>query len=136
MQSSSDHVSTHISYAAFYVDRLDRDAILAAMKARHAFAATDNLIVDVQIGGHLMGEAFDAEAAPVLTAYISGTGPIARVEVIKSNRVVYSVPGSGREMRFTYRDSDAASGDAWYYIRVQQQDGQLGWSSPIWVRVH
>ena len=134
VQSSSDHVSTHISYAAFLVDRLDRDAILAAMKARRAYAATDNIMLDVRMGAHLMGEAFEAPSPPPLEASISGTAPIDRVEVIRNNRIVYTAAGIGRQMQFTYSDREALAGEAWYYIRVQQQDGQLAWSSPIWIR--
>ena len=134
VQSSSDHVSTHISYAGFYVDRIDRDSIIAAMKARHSFAATDNIIVDLRMGDHLMGDSFSAGAPPPLTAYVHGTAPIKQIEVIKSNRIVYTVPGNGREMRFTYTDREPPQGEPWYYIRVQQQDGQLAWSSPLWVK--
>ena len=76
VQSSSDHVSTHISYAGFYVDRVDREAIVAAMKARRAYAATDNIFVELRMGEHLMGEAFAAPTPPPLTAYVSGTAPI------------------------------------------------------------
>ena len=34
---------------------------------------------------------------------------------------------------FTVRDTDAGAGANWYYIRVAQANGQLAWSSPIWV---
>jgi hypothetical protein len=57
VQSSSDHVSTHISYADFWVGRVDRQSILAAMKARRSFAATDNIFVDVRMGEHFMAKA-------------------------------------------------------------------------------
>jgi hypothetical protein len=84
------------------------------------------------MGRHFMGESFRGPVAP-LEVYAAGTGPIARVVVIKSNRTVYTAPGSGSEMRFTYTDQVPAAGEAYYYVRVEQQDGQLGWSSPIWV---
>jgi hypothetical protein len=134
VQSSSDHVSTHISYAGFYVDRLEREAIVAAMKARRSFAATDNIVVELRLGDRVMGEAFAAAAPPPLTAFVSGTAPLKQVEVIKSNRVVYTAPGAGRELRFTYTDREPPAGEAWYYIRAEQADGELAWSSPIWVR--
>ena len=53
--------------------------------------------------------------------------------LIKNNRVIYTAPGAGPEMNFTFTDTDATPGGACYYIRVEQQDGQLGWSSPVWV---
>jgi hypothetical protein len=132
VQSSSDHVSTHISYADFWVDRIDRKSILGAMKARRSMAATDNIFLDVRMGQHFMGESFQGGAAP-LEVYVAGTGPISRVAVIKSNRVVYTAPGSGSEMRFTYTDQDPAPGESYFYVRVEQENGQLAWSSPIWV---
>jgi len=133
VQSSSDHVSTHISYADFWVDRVDRKAILAAMKARRSFAATDNIFIDTRMGEHFTGESFRAGAVPPLEVYASGTGPIAQVQVIKSGRIVYTAPGSGTETRFTYTDKGVQPGESYYYVRVEQQDGQLCWSSPIWV---
>ena len=42
-------------------------------------------------------------------------------------------PGEGPEMNFAYTDADAKAGDAYYYVRVQQKNGQIAWSSPIWV---
>jgi hypothetical protein len=30
-------------------------------------------------------------------------------------------------------DRDFRAEEAWYYVRVLQEDGQLAWSSPIWV---
>ncbi|MBI4909109.1 MAG: exo-alpha-sialidase [Acidobacteria bacterium] len=134
VQASSDHVSTHISYANFWVSALDRKEIIAAMKARRSFASTDNIIVDLRAAGHFMGEAFAAATPPSLHAVVNGTGPLKQVDVIRSNKVVYTVPGSGSEAKFTFTDREKPEGEVFYYIRALQQDGQLAWSSPIWVK--
>jgi hypothetical protein len=133
VQSSSDHVSTHISYAAFYVDRIDRQAILEAAKARRAYAATDNIIIDMRAGDHFMGDAFTADRAQPIRVHVAGTAPIGLLEVIKDNRVAYSAPGDRNELQVTYTDHDAKPGESYYYVRVQQKDGQIAWGSPIWV---
>jgi hypothetical protein len=31
------------------------------------------------------------------------------------------------------RWTDTAGGPAWYYVRVYQTDGEMAWSSPIWI---
>jgi hypothetical protein len=36
-------------------------------------------------------------------------------------------------MRFTYTDQDPAPGESYFYVRVEQENAQLAWSSPIWV---
>src|SRR5690606_10894423 len=46
VQSSSDHVSTHASYSMIWVETLDRKALLDGIRARAAYAATDNILVD------------------------------------------------------------------------------------------
>jgi hypothetical protein len=132
VQSSSDHVSTHISYASLFVEQVDREAIFEALKARRCFAATDNLIIDFRMGEHFMGEIFSARGPARLKATIRGTAPLARVSIIKNNRIIHTAPGTGPEMDFTFTDADTTQGEAYYYIRVEQQDGELGWSSPIW----
>ncbi len=134
VQSSSDHVSTHISYAALYVDKIERQAILDAIRARRAYAATDNIVVDLRMGQRFMGEAFQADGNVPLSANVIGTGPIDRVDVIKNNKVVFSHPGSGSTARFDFADADPGPGERYYYIRVMQKDIQLAWSSPIWVK--
>ena len=107
VQSSSDHVSTHISYADFWVDG-DRRAILAAMKARRSFAATDKFSLDIRMGEALHGRNSQPPMPAAAEVYVSGTGPIAQVQVVKSGRIVYTAPGTGSEMRFKYEDQGAA----------------------------
>jgi len=133
VQSSSDHVSTHISYGAFYVESIDRHSILAAIRARRTYAATDNIILDFRAGTRFMGESFTAPEPPPLTANIVGTGALDKVVVVKDNRVVYAAPGAGATMSLSYTDREPGSGTHYYYVRVEQKDGQLAWSSPVWI---
>ncbi len=37
------------------------------------------------------------------------------------------------ETRFTVEDEDPGDGVNWYYVRVVQANGELAWSSPVWV---
>src|SRR5439155_3985455 len=71
-QSSSDHWSTHISYCVALAERPDREAILDAMKKRHCYGATDDILLDVRSGGHLMGDEFKAAGAPALEVNVVG----------------------------------------------------------------
>jgi len=137
VQASSDHIATHDSYACVLVDGdqpRTREDILNAMRARRAYAATDNIIVDTRIGSHLMGEVFDSREIPVLQVRVEGTGPIDRIEVIKNNTFVHTVRPQGSTAAFEYRDTNISPGESYYYVRVEQTAGQLAWSSPIWVK--
>lgn len=138
VQASSDHIATHDAYACVLVEEdamNERQDLIDAMKARHTYAATDNIIVDFRIGGHIMGDVFRTTEAPVLEVKVIGTRPIARIVVIKNNEFIHTVEPGTKEAAFEYRDVAAqkGAGESYYYIRVEQSDGSLAWSSPIWV---
>jgi hypothetical protein len=136
VQASSDHIATHDSYACVLVEGdqpRSRADILDAMRARHTYAATDNIIVDVRIGEHLMGDIFKTSETPVLKVRVQGTDRIARIEVIRNNTFVHTVRPESASATFEFRDNDVKPGESYYYVRVEQSAGQLAWSSPIWV---
>jgi hypothetical protein len=61
------------------------------------------------------------------------SGRVSIADIIKNNRYVYTVEPGKPESDFTFTDSEAATGEAYYYVRVLQYDGQVAWSSQIWV---
>jgi hypothetical protein len=134
-QCSSDHVSTHMSYAVVLTDDASRQGIIDAFKKRHCYGATDNIIVDVRsLDGHIMGDAFDTTKRPTLNVDIHGTAPVAKVHVIRNNRYVYSSEPNKADVRFRFSDMDAVKGQTYYYyVRVEQADGNLAWASPLWI---
>jgi len=133
-QASSDHISTHISFAVAIAESATRAAIFDAFQRRHCYAATDNIVLDVRSGDHLMGDEFTTQGPPTLRVMAHGTGPIQRIEIIKDFHHVYSVePGKAR-VEFSWTDEDGVNrGPSWYYVRVLQADGELAWGSPMWV---
>ncbi len=131
--ASSDHRSTHISYAAVYADEPTRTGIFRALQRRHAYAATDNIVVDVRVGDAIMGDFTSTNETPQVRVMVRGTGPIHSIQVIKDNSYAYTVRPSRSEAAFVFRDAGAEPGESYYYVRVQQEDGQMAWASPIWV---
>ena len=133
-QASSDHISTHISYAVAIAEGRSRAAILDAFKKRHCYAATDNILLDVRIGDHLMGDEFDADGPVRLKVLAHGTRPIARLDVIKDFKYVYSTNPDKPRVEFDWLDEEKRGpGLSWYYVRAIQDDGELAWGSPFWV---
>jgi hypothetical protein len=137
-QASSDHISTHVSYACILAEDFSRQGLVEAMKKRHTYAATDNIILDVRMGAALMGDEVKS-ARPKLEVIAVGTGPIAVVEVLRNNKLVHFVKPKKvgpEEIRFSWEDPLPLPGTQanYYYVRVVQVNGQMAWSSPIWVR--
>ena len=133
--TSSDHVSTHMSYAMVYTTQPTREAIFEGFRNRHTYGATDNIILDYRIGDHFMGEEFSASAMPPLSIRIIGTNRVATVEIIKNEEVIFTTSPDQQKVELTYVDQDATPGSSYYYVRVIQDDRQIAWSSPIWVNL-
>lgn len=132
--ASSDHNSTHMSFAAVYTRSLDRESIFDAMHARRTYAATDRIFVDFSIGNAMMGEEVSVSGAPEVNVAVIGTAAVARIDVIKNGTFAYTVEPKTREARFQFRDQNFDGRESYYYVRVVQQDKQMAWASPIWVR--
>jgi hypothetical protein len=137
---SSDHVSTHLSYAVVLVEQPTREAIVDAFKKRHSYGAQDNIVLAVTSGEHLMGDEFTVRSPPELRVQAVGTGPIARVSIIRGvgNNVptyVYDATPNETNVNLTWKDEMAVAGEkSYYYVRIEQTDGKLAWASPMWIK--
>jgi hypothetical protein len=134
-QASSDHWSTHISYCNLWVEAPTREAMLEAMKQRHVYGSTDNILADVRSGDHFMGDAFETVDPPRLSVKLVGTAKFAKVQVIRDGAYVYTV--EPKSVRVSFEWSDAAPRPdqvSYYYVRGEQEDGELVWASPMWIR--
>ena len=131
--ASSDHVSGHISYAMVYTEQPTREAIFEAIRKRHTYGATDNIILDYRMGENFMGEEFSTSQLPPLEIRVVGTSRVSQVDIIKNQEIIYTANPDAQEITLTFVDQDATPGTSYYYIRVLQDDRQIAWSSPIWV---
>jgi hypothetical protein len=138
-QAASDHHSTHASYACTIAEDGSRQGLIAAMKRRHSYAATDNIILDYRLQAdareYLQGDEVTLGSAGFrLWIKVIGAAPIRQIDIIRNNTFALTRQNLGSEVTFTYQDHDRTPGENYYYVRVQQVDGQIAWSSPIWVK--
>ena len=133
-EASSDHVSTHISYANIYATGVNREAVLDGFKKRHLYAATDNIIADVSSGSHMMGDQFSTDSPPSLQVKFQGTAPFAKVYVVKDGKYVYTSEPKTAKVNFSWQDMAAQPGKvSYYYVRGEQENGEIVWASPMWI---
>ena len=137
VQASSDHWSTHISYACLVAENFTRAGLLDAIRKRHAYGATDNIVMDFRAsaGGqdHIMGDAFTTASAPKFAIHVTGTCAIKQVDLIKNRTFIYTMRPGTKQVSLEFTDRTLGPGESWYYARVLQEDGQLAWSSPVWI---
>lgn len=131
--TSSDHGSTHISFAMVYTDNPTRQGVLDAIRKRHTYGATDNIILEVRMGEHFMGDEFKLAQAEPIKVKVRGTRAVARVDIIKDSKVIYSTMPNKQTAEFEYTDKESVSGRHFYYVRVRQDDEMIAWSSPLFI---
>ena len=133
-EASSDHVSTHMSYCNILAKDGTRESLVDAFHKRHVYAATDNILADVRSGQHIMGDVFSTSSLPEFHVKLIGTAPIAKVHVIKDGKYVYDSEPKTAKVEFSWKDTAAAAGKtSYYYVRGEQQDGEVVWASPMWI---
>ncbi len=132
--ASPDH-GGGVGKAAVWARAKTRGAILEALRARRSFGTTAARIqIDFRVNGRLMGEAVARGEGPIaIQANVRCPQPIAKVEICRNNEFVYSAAVDGSEIALEYQDQDPPPGSLHYYLRVIQEDGEVAWSSPVWL---
>jgi hypothetical protein len=52
-------------------------------------------------------------------------------------KIYRAIPFEGYHVKFKCIDENLSVGEEnYYYVRVTQLNGQMAWSSPIWVRIN
>lgn len=132
--ASSDHRSTNISFGGLYAKEFTRDGLFDAIEARRSVAATDKIFMEFSCNGRPMGEAFELREKPVLRIAVEGTAPLARVALIRNETICNVFTPDSDRFEAEYLDEAPEEGENRYYVRVEQTDGNMGWTSPVWVQ--
>ena len=131
--TSSDHGSTHISYAMVYTTDPSRQGVLDAIRKRHTYGATDNIILDVRMGKYFMGDEFPLKKAEPIKVKVIGTTKVSKVEIIKDSKVIYATEPMKQDVSFEFTDREDVKGRHYYYVRVLQDNDMIAWSSPFFI---
>lgn len=137
--ASSDHLSTGGAFAAVWAERNTRDAILAALRRRHCYAATAKIELAFWADEHFMGDAAQVETGRTVSFRIRvrGTARLRKVELLADGETVHVFkPAKNKAKTDRLKGAlkrPAEAGEHYYYLRVIQADGNMAWSSPIWL---
>jgi hypothetical protein len=93
----------------------------------------DNIVLDVRMGEHFMGDEFVLARAEPIRVIARAPRKVDRVSIIKDGKVIYTGTPASRNVDFQYRDTEDVAGRHLYYVRVEQSDRMLAWSSPFFV---
>jgi len=115
---------------------LTREEMWDALWNRRTFATTDiRIILEVSLNGRNMGEEFFLPATKKrkLSVSVFGVNNIEKAVVVKNCKDIFTKWGDGRFLQFEYTDPEKPGREDYYYVRIFQTDGEMAWSSPIWI---
>lgn len=141
---------------AILAQRLDRDTLFEALRDRQCYATSGSRIaLDFTVNGFAMGRAvrIDQYTADKLypiriRAQAVGEGPLDRLEIVANGTVIecqrgrtgarhlaaeLTLPRLGTRTRTNTWRQHQCGFDRCFYARAIQCDGQMAWSSPIFV---
>ena len=136
--ASGDHNGIGVGAAVLLVKEKTRRGILEALRARRCYATTgDKIFLDFKVDDCMMGETIPRNNTPEISIKVNAPESLRVVELLRKSRVVktFDVP-SGKNVfsvRFTDTDAVKEKGVLYYYARVTQENGQIAWSSPVWL---
>jgi hypothetical protein len=121
---------------AFYARELTRDAIWDALKKRRVYGTSGKrIILDFKINDHPMGEIIklNKQAPKQIEIKVTGTDRLKLVEIIKNNKSLKKYSWTEPSFSVSFTDNSITSPRDYYYLRVEQQDNHMAWSSPIYI---
>jgi hypothetical protein len=129
----------------------NRNSLFDALYNRHCYATTgERMVIGFNIADAMMGDELHTgtklglKVNRHISGYVAGTKKISKLEIIRNGKVIETLSSKDYWLNFAYDDmtplekvvinaKDGKPPFVYYYIRVTQEDGHMGWSSPIWI---
>jgi len=120
--------------ACVFAKELSREAVFDALQDRRCYGTTgEPIALGFSCNGQMMGSELPAETRPVFDCYVRGSCAVARMLIVKNGQAHASLPVEKVEEERRWVDPEPTDGGACYYLKVVQRDGEMAWSSPIWI---
>jgi hypothetical protein len=123
--------------AAIIAEEPTREAVFEALRARRVYATNGaRILLRMALSGHPMGARVSVGSEGFtggLYVQVIGETPLASIELIRSGTLAGGVDLEGRLEAELSRDVESLMPGEYLYIRAQQRDGGMAWSSPIFM---
>ena len=129
--------------AAIYAPELTRKGLFQALRARRCYAtSSEKILLWIESKGAPMGSEIEAASAEIDILVSCTYPPLIEILVVKNGEVAACFGQFGEDQGFgaqrktfhlTWHDKNFSK-ESSYYVRATQFDGDMAWSSPIWIR--
>ncbi len=138
-------------FTAVIAKELKKEILFNAISNMQCYATTGaKILLSFFIANEGIGSQLNTKLKPglIFNRYISGfvvgTTDIKSVEIIRNGKVLIVFEPDSFKFDYTFDDSENLTDIAlessdypfvYYYVRVEQVDGHIAWSSPIWIDI-
>jgi hypothetical protein len=130
---------------------LTREDLVTALRERKTYATTGaRILLDFSVSGIEMGDSAST-ASVECRGTIHAVDAICTVEIVRNGESIelpaeacstlqkadcldQADTGDVLSVSFHWPDPAPVNEPTYYYLRVRQRDGQVAWSSPVWIK--
>lgn len=152
VQENQERYSDGIT--AVLADNYTRGAIMQALYNRKCYATTGaKILLSFTIAQEGIGSELCSQNKPGLlynrhiSGFVGATDDLKEVTIVRNGVDLVTFKDQNKHFTYTYDDNDPLESVClkqetdkslfvYYYLRVVQKDGHIGWSSPIWIDLH
>ncbi len=116
-----------------WAPELTREAVFEALWNRRVFGTTGKRIfLTFEIADAPMGSMITGQGEFPVTVHAVSQVPITRMDLVKNGRDFKNHSPGTREVSWEFSITPTGPSDS-YYVRLACEDGEMAWSSPIWI---
>ncbi|MBU8901448.1 MAG: CehA/McbA family metallohydrolase [Victivallales bacterium] len=121
--------------ACVYAKDLTRQGLFEAFRARRCYGTTGvKMIMEFDINSNPMGSIITCSGKREIKISVAGTNVLEKIEIIKNNDIIFSASSDNEFFKTVFCDDSVSEKEEdSYYLKITQKDGEMGWTSPIWV---
>ncbi len=120
--------------AAIRARELTAKALIDALKARNCYGTTGaRIYVEFFVDGHRMGSEIALNGTREITGRVVGTDQVPRIDIVRNNEDYRTLRPESDDVAIDVTDSDPVAPGTFYYLRIWQADGEMAWTSPVWL---
>lgn len=119
---------------AIYSDENESKKLWNNLYNRHTYATTGSrILLNFTANGVPMGSEIKVDENIKFKISVLGTDKIKKIEIIKNNQVIFYLNPKEKKVN-TFFECKKDECESYYYLRVEQFDNHIAWSSPIWIK--
>lgn len=121
---------------AVYAPELTRQAIWEALKSRRCYGVTSSrMILDFRINEAMMGSEITTEKEDIkIYIRVIGPGTFEYIDIINNGTLLKRFNNDAFDFEKELIHPLGKGETEYFYLRAVQSNGEVGWTSPIWVK--